>query len=120
MGRRANDALPIDWRFRTGGGGSVRGYPIKALGPRGWRRHGQAGAGAGQRRDTSIGRPARLATGAVCRRRHASDPLAKIGPRLGLGAGLRWDSPIGPVGLDIARGQYTKQWQWNLSRGASF
>ena len=41
-------------------------------------------------------------------------------PRLGLGAGLRWDSPIGPVGLDIARGQYTKQWQWNLSLGASF
>jgi len=117
---RAND-VPIDWRFRTGGGGSVRGYAYQSLGPR------EAGAVTGGRvlalasaeYQHPVGPPGwRLALFADAG--NASDRWQDWTPRLGLGAGLRWDSPIGPVGLDIARGQYTKQWQWNLSLGASF
>ena len=30
----APDAVPPDWRFYAGGGGSVRGYPFQSIGPR--------------------------------------------------------------------------------------
>lgn len=117
---RADD-VPIDWRFRTGGGGSVRGYAYQSLGPR----EGSAITGgrvlalASAEYQHPIGWPGwRLALFADAG--NASDRWQEWTPRLGLGAGLRWDSPIGPVGLDIARGQYTRQWQWNLSLGATF
>ncbi len=96
--------LPPELRFYAGGSGSVRGYGWQALGPvdadgepiggldvytasveyerrlRGaWSWAAFADAG-----NVAIDGPAR--------------------PRWGIGVGIRWDSPIGPIRLDVARG----------------
>ena len=117
---RADD-VPVDWRFRTGGGGSVRGYAYQSLGPREGNTvtGGRVLALASAEYQHPLGWPGwRLALFADAG--NASDRWQDWRPRLGLGSGLRWDSPIGPVGLDIARGQATGQWQWNVSLGANF
>lgn len=114
------DDVPTDWRFRTGGGGSVRGYAYQSLGPR----EGSSVVGGRVQALFSgeyqhpVWPGWRLALFADTG--NAADRWQDWRPRLGLGTGIRWDSPIGPVGMDIARGQSTGQWQWHLSLGASF
>jgi translocation and assembly module TamA len=98
------DRLPPDLRFFAGGDGSVRGYAWQDLGPR----------------DAS-GRPTgapKVATASL-EYEHAVRPAwawavfidvgnafeaGSVAPEWGVGAGVRWSSPIGPVRLDLAHG----------------
>ena len=41
-------------------------------------------------------------------------------PRVGLGAGVRWRSPVGPVQADLAYGVKTQEVRLHLRLGFSF
>ena len=99
---------------------AARGYAYQSLGPReaGAVTGGQVLALASAEYQHPVGPPGwRLALFADAG--NASDRWQDWTPS-GPGRRPAWDSPIGPVGLDIACGQYTKQWQWNLSLGRAF
>jgi translocation and assembly module TamA len=98
------DRLPPDLRFYAGGDGSVRGYAWQDLGPR-----DPDGA--------PLGAP-RVATGSLEYERSFRPDWSwavfvdggnafsggRVAPEWGVGAGVRWSSPIGPVRLDLAWG----------------
>ena len=99
--------LPPSLRFFAGGDGSIRGY--------GWRE-------VGPRIRNSVGQPyplgaANLVTASVEYERYFAGPWgaavfvdtgsafdSRPELRTGIGIGLRWRSPVGPVRVDIAHG----------------
>lgn len=96
--------LPPDLRFFAGGGGSVRGY--------GWQELGPVDAD-----DEPLGGRNVYSTTVEYERRLFGDwswaafvDAGNVGidgyarPRWGIGAGIRWASPIGPIRFDVARG----------------
>ena len=99
------DAVPPDWRFYAGGGGSVRGYPFQSIGPRtasGTPAGGdgllEAGLELRQRFGANWGAVAFADAGAV-----SESGIPGTGAlSVGVGIGLRYFTPIGPVRADIA------------------
>ncbi|MBL0039565.1 MAG: outer membrane protein assembly factor [Xanthomonadales bacterium] len=111
--------LPPELRFFAGGDRSVRGYGYQDLGDR-----DEEGLAIGGRylATTSIEyerefMPGWSAAGFV----DAGDVWSRGEPHLelGVGAGLRWQSPVGPIRIDIARGfdDIAGGWQLHLSAG---
>lgn len=99
------EAVPPDWRFYAGGGGSVRGYPFQSIGPK-----TVSGAPAGgdglleaglewrQRIGENWGAVAFSDAGAV-----SADGIPGTGAMaIGVGLGVRYYTPIGPVRVDVA------------------
>jgi translocation and assembly module TamA len=96
------DELPASVRFFAGGDNSVRGYAYESLGPK------------DDEGDVVGGR--NLLVGSVELERLLVDKWAvavfadsgnafdqaQVDPRTGVGFGIRWRSPVGPVRLDIA------------------
>jgi len=101
----APDAVPPDRRFYAGGGGSVRGYPFQSIGPRtasGTPAGGdgllEAGLELRQRFGTNWGAVAFADAGAV-----SESGIPGTGTlSVGVGIGLRYFTPIGPVRADVA------------------
>ncbi len=101
----APESVPPDWRFYAGGGGSVRGYPFQSIGPR--TASGTPAGGDGlmeaavelrQRIGANWGAVAFVDSGAVSESGiPGSGALA-----VGLGVGVRYFTPIGPVRADVA------------------
>ncbi len=100
------DGIPADVRYYAGGGGSIRGYAYKS-------------AGDLDISDDPIGGRSLLETAAELRWRFMEDfglvafidagrayeqSFPDFGQQLfiGAGAGLRYYSPLGPIGLDVA------------------
>lgn len=123
---RRNAELPTSQLFLTGGDTTVRGYGLNEIGVI------DQGATVGGRY---------LAVGSVEWQR----PLAELGgligglesvlfvdagavanrsgdlkPKVGLGAGVRWRSPIGPLQADIAWGEATRKFRVHLKVGFTF
>ncbi|WP_295582155.1 autotransporter assembly complex family protein [uncultured Lamprocystis sp.] len=101
----AADQVPPDWRFYAGGGGSVRGYPFQSIGPR--TLSGTPAGGDGlfeaslewrRRFGANWGLAMFLDAGAVS----ATDNPDAGALAVGLGIGVRYHTPIGPVRADIA------------------
>jgi len=106
--------LPPELRFFAGGQGSVRGYDWKALGP----------LDAGGR---PFGGP-RVITGSLEYEREFRPALGwaafvdggnvfvgdEFEPEYGVGFGIRWASPVGPIRLDVARGLDSARGGWKL------
>jgi translocation and assembly module TamA len=117
--KRDFDELPASVRFFAGGDNSVRGYEFKALGP--VDAEGQVIGGSA------------LATGSF----EFEQPLtprwsmaifvdsgnafesSRVDARTGAGVGARWQSPLGPIRLDVAHpfDDDTTDWRLHVSLG---
>ena len=99
-------AVPANWRFYAGGGGSVRGYPFQSIGPRtaantpfGGDGLLEAGLELRQRFGGNWGAVAFVDAGEVSVN---ENPAAGGALAVGVGMGLRYYTPIGPVRVDLA------------------
>ena len=99
------DALPSNKRFFSGGGGSVRGYAYQAIGPRSSDNDPLGGRGllegaveARYQVRPKLGVVAFVDGGSVS----TSETPGFDDLRLGAGLGVRYDTPAGPLRLDVA------------------
>lgn len=115
----ANSA-PATYLFRAGGDQSVRGYGFQTLGIQ------EAGATLGARY---------LMTGSLELIQwlsnqwgaaffvdfgNAADKIDALRPVYGYGLGVRWKSPAGPLGADIAYGEDTGEYRVHFNLGVNF
>ncbi len=112
--------LPETLLFRAGGDESVRGYAYHDLGPI------KNGLAVGGRSlwtgSVEVARPVSedlpSVWGAVfVDAGQAAERFGDLKPVVGWGAGVRWRSPVGPLRLDLARGQATGRWRLHFSVG---
>lgn len=119
-------SLPSTQLFLAGGDNSVRGYALRGIGvtladgsstagrylltgsvewqqPLRW--NGKLSAWEG----TLF-----LDAGAV------ANQVAALSPKVGLGVGARWNSPVGPLQIDLAYGIDLRQWRLHMNLGFSF
>lgn len=112
--------IPQEYLFRAGGIQSVRGYSFQSLGVH----EGQAVVG---------GRV--MATGTI-EYNHwitpswgaavftdigdAADSIRSLDLAVGYGGGIRWRSPVGPLALDLARGQRDGKLRMHFSIAVAF
>ena len=112
--------IPQDYLFRTGGAGSVRGYAYQSLGIKegnatvGGRYLGIASAEVTHWLNEAWGVAAFVDAG------DAVDSLQDIRLAVGYGLGARWRSPAGPIGIDLAYGERTRQVQLHFSLAIPF
>jgi translocation and assembly module TamA len=112
--------IPEKLLFRAGGDESVRGYAYESLGPT---RNGvEVGGRVLATGSIEIARPLARSLpnywGAVfIDAGQAAQSWSDYKPWLGYGVGLRWRSPIGPLRIDIARGQEIHAWRLHFSVG---
>ncbi|MDR0380227.1 MAG: autotransporter assembly complex protein TamA [Candidatus Accumulibacter sp.] len=99
--------IPQTYLFRAGGTGSVRGYAYQSLGIAegaatvGGRYLAVASVEATHWLTPSWGAAAFVDAG------NAADRPGDLDPAVGYGLGMRWRSPAGPIGVDLAYGQRT-------------
>lgn len=116
----SRNGIPTDFLFRAGGDNSVRGYGYQSL---------------GRSLDGGVASVRYLATGSLEYNRFftrdwgmalfvdagdAADEPNRLDPVFGVGAGVRWRSPVGPVNLDLAYGEATQKLRLHFSLGVSF
>jgi len=114
------DGIPTDFLFRAGGDNSVRGYAYQSL---------------GRTLTGGVASVRYLATGSVeynyffdrtwgmalfVDAGDAADSPRQLSPVFGYGLGARYRSPVGPVNLDVAYGEATRQFRLHFSLGVSF
>ena len=114
------NSAPELFLFRAGGDQSVRGYAYQSLGEK----IGDAVVGARYLATGSVevvqwltqqwGGAAFLDFG------NAANRLQDLDPVYGYGLGVRWKSPIGPIGADIAYGEATGQYRLHFNIGVGF
>ncbi|MFA5083362.1 MAG: autotransporter assembly complex family protein, partial [Hydrogenophilaceae bacterium] len=116
----SRDGIPADFLFRTGGDQTVRGYAYQSLGVS----EGDAIVGG---RWLAVASAEYLywfspqwGAAVFVDAGDAADSLDALNPVLGYGIGARWRSPVGPLSLDLARGQETGQVRLHFSVGFSF
>lgn len=112
--------IPQDYLFRTGGTGSVRGYAYQSLGIRegratvGGRYLAVASAELTHWLNEAWGIATFIDTG------DAVDSLADVRLATGYGLGARWRSPAGPIGVDLAYGQRSRELHLHFSLAIPF
>lgn len=98
-------AVPAARRFFAGGGGSIRGYAYRNVGPRlrgevtGGRSYVEASAELRMKVTETIGLVGFVDAGNSF---EAPYPDFSGGLKVGVGAGLRYFTPVGPLRLDVA------------------
>lgn len=116
----ARRGIPSVFLFRTGGDQSVRGYAFDSLGVplgdaiAGGRYLAVASAEYTRWMSDSLGAAVFVDVG------DAFDRPGAIDPALGVGIGVRYRSPIGPLRADIAYGERTGNIRIHFSVGYSF
>ena len=102
------DEIPPSRRFFAGGGGSVRGYDYRSLGPKnaqdwviGGQSYFEASAELRMKMTETIGLVTFLDAGNAFSKDY---PDFSEDLRYSAGIGLRYHTPVGPLRLDIARG----------------
>jgi translocation and assembly module TamA len=115
--------VPESQKWRAGGDDSVRGYDYRSLGPE---VDGAVGGGtAVLTASVELARPISAAMpslwGAVfVDAGNAADDFGALDPVVGVGVGLRWRSPVGPLRLDWAWGVETRRARLHFSVGIAF
>ena len=123
---RGDTPVPETQLFLTGGDTSVRGYALRTIGVP------QADGGVSPGRYMAVGsaewqipiwrngqRTPWEATlfidgGSV------SERIAELKPRWGVGSGFRYNSPVGPLRMDLAYGVKTREWRLHFNVGFTF
>ena len=123
---RAGAQIPVTQLFLTGGDTTVRGYSLRSIGARTENDQLFGGrylavASAEWQRPIIVGGTVSdfesalfVDVGAV------GDRVADLHARVGVGAGLRWRSPVGPLQADLAYGVQVKQLRLHLRLGFTF
>ncbi|MFN5047096.1 autotransporter assembly complex protein TamA [Roseateles sp.] len=117
---RSEVDIPDRLLYRAGGDDSVRGYAYRSLGPQlGSYTLGGSRLFTGSvelARPLSASLPAFWGAAFIDAGR-AANSWRQIDPAVGWGVGLRWRSPVGPLRLDLARGEELKKWRLHFSVG---
>jgi translocation and assembly module TamA len=50
----------------------------------------------------------------------AADTIGGLNPAVGYGGGIRWRSPVGPLAVDVARGQRDGKFRLHFSIAVAF
>ena len=123
---RRNATIPPNLLFLTGGNATVRGYGYRAIGARtennllyGGRYLGLASV-EWQRPIVLRGNRTDFESAVFIDAGAVADKPGELSARVGLGAGLRWRSPVGPLQADLAYGVKTKDVRLHLRLGFSF
>lgn len=119
-------ALPSTQLFLTGGDATVRGYAYHSIGAaeaNGITTPGRYLASASvewQRPILLDGRPSEWESTVFIDAGAVADKPAQLKTKVGIGAGVRYRSPVGPLQLDLAYGMDTKKLRLHLSVGFTF
>ena len=111
-------ALPPTVRFFAGGDNSVRGYEYEALGPRG--ENGQVIGGKvllTTSAEVELGLVGKFGVAAFYDAGNAFSALGEGHMEQGVGSGLRWHSPVGPIRLDLAFPIHHNDWRIHFAMG---
>ena len=123
---RDTASIPATQLFRTGGDNTVRGYGYRdigielANGVTGPGRYLAVGSIEWQRPLTLKGRPSEFEHTVFLDAGAVADKPQDLRPSFGLGTGVRWKSPIGPLQIDLAYGLKVKQARLHISVGFVF
>jgi translocation and assembly module TamA len=123
---RASARVPSTQLFRTGGDTSVRGYGYRTIGVAlpggqvGPGRYLAVGSAEWQRPIRRRGLPTDFESVVFVDAGGVSDRLADLRFSVGVGAGVRWKSPVGPVQADLAYGVKTRKPRLHMSVGFVF
>ncbi len=123
---RGGAQLPVTQLFLTGGDTTVRGYGYRAIGAR--TDNGQlfggrylaVGSAECQRPIVWKGEMTDWESTLFVDAGAVADQPGDLHARVGVGAGLRWRSPVGPVQADLAWGVQAKELRLHLRLGFSF
>lgn len=123
---RSDAALPATQLFLTGGDSSVRGYGLNEIGVR----QADASVAAGRflavgslelQRPISIGgRPGPWEWVVFADGGAVANRVSALRAQVGLGAGIRWRSPVGPLQMDLAWGRESRALRLHLNVGFTF
>lgn len=123
---RPGAQIPVTQLFLTGGDTTVRGYSLRSIGARtesdqlfGGRYLAVASA-EWQRPLVFGGTVSDFESALFVDVGAVADRLADLHARVGVGAGLRWRSPVGPLQADLAYGVQVKQLRLHLRLGFTF
>ena len=120
---RPNMVVPESLKWRAGGDESVRGYAYRVLGPQ---VDGAVGSGLSLfTASAELARPFldRMPSlwGAVfVDAGNAAASFSALKPVFGVGVGVRWRSPVGPLRLDLAYATETQKPRLHFSIGIAF
>jgi translocation and assembly module TamA len=123
---RASARVPSTQLFRTGGDTSVRGYGYRAIGVElpggqvGPGRYLAVGSVEWQRPIRRRGLPTEFESVVFLDAGGVTDRLADLRFSVGVGAGVRWKSPVGPVQVDLAYGVKKRKLRLHMSVGFVF
>ena len=118
--------IPATQLFRTGGDNTVRGYGYRDIGIAltngviGPGRYLAVGSVEWQRPITLKGRSSEFEHTVFIDAGAVADRPQDLKPSFGIGTGVRWRSPIGPLQIDLAYGLKVKQARLHISVGFVF
>ena len=120
-----NAAIPSSALFRTGGDGTVRGYSLRDIGVDhagviGPGRYMTVASIEWQRPLRRNGLPTEFENTFFMDVGAVGDRPQDFKPAVGIGTGLRWKSPIGPLQIDLAYGVKSQQIRLHTSVGFVF
>ena len=123
---REGAQIPVTQLFLTGGDTTVRGYGYRSIGARMSNdmlyggRYLAAGSLEWQRPIVYKGAMTDWESTLFIDAGAVADKVGDLQPRVGVGAGVRWRSPVGPLQADLAYGVKTKEVRVHLRLGFSF
>lgn len=119
-------SLPSNLLFLAGGANSVRGYALRSLGitqsdgtvTAG--RYLSSGTVEWQRPITVNGRLTDWEGALFVDAGSVADKPADLHAKVGVGGGVRWKTPVGPLQIDLAYGVAVQKWRLHLNVGFVF
>jgi translocation and assembly module TamA len=118
--------IPVPLLFLTGGDTTVRGYGYQSIGERladgsiYGARYLAMGSVEWQRPITLFGDGGSFEHAIFVDAGSAADSIRDARLYTGVGTGLRWNSPVGPLQVDMGYGIQERQWRLHLRMGFQF